>query len=73
MMVAHTTALTPREWQVLELIAQGHQLPGVAYELTISYCTARAHAHNIREKLHATTVAHAVFIAFVDTNSTFGV
>jgi len=71
-MVAHTTALTPREWEVLELIAQGHRLAEVATVLVISYGTAHCHASNIRRKLHATTAANAVYVAFVQQNSTFG-
>jgi ATP/maltotriose-dependent transcriptional regulator MalT len=68
-MTCESTTLTPREWQVLSLVAQGYQLPEVACELVISHHTARAHAHNLRLKLGASTIASAVYRAYVTPTS----
>lgn len=69
-MVAHTTALTPREWQVLELVAQGMQLGEVADVLCISYHTVRNHTRSIRLRLGGATPAHCVYLAMVVQAST---
>ena len=43
--------LTPREWEVAQLIARGYSTRAVADALTISGGTARAHVDRIRTKL----------------------
>ena len=43
--------LTPREWQVAELIARGYTNPQIAAELTITRETAKTHVSNILSKL----------------------
>ena len=43
--------LTPRERQVVELIARGYSYRRVAHELTVSTKTVGAHMHNIFRKL----------------------
>lgn len=43
--------LTPREWEVLELIQQGHTNHEIAKELTIEVGTVKNHVHNILRKL----------------------
>ena len=43
--------LTPREWQVLRLIAQGHTNQEIADELVIEVGTVKNHVHNILRKL----------------------
>ncbi|HEY0387109.1 MAG TPA: response regulator transcription factor [Gaiellales bacterium] len=45
--------LTRREWQVLELVAQGRTNRGVAGDLSISVQTVRTHVSNILAKLEA--------------------
>jgi predicted ATPase/DNA-binding CsgD family transcriptional regulator len=44
-------ALTPREWQVVELVASGHSNKAIAEELFISPATAARHVANIMAKL----------------------
>ncbi|MEN8171446.1 MAG: response regulator transcription factor [Chloroflexota bacterium] len=44
--------LTPREYQVLELVAQGLTNKGIAGELAISENTVRSHLRFILDKLH---------------------
>ncbi len=44
--------LTPREFQVLELVAQGRTNKGIAAELIISENTVRSHLRSIMDKLH---------------------
>lgn len=43
--------LTPREREVLQLIAEGHQNKGISEILQISIKTVRAHRNNIMQKL----------------------
>ena len=46
-------ALTPREREVLQLIAEGYTNQGIANELYISVKTVEAHKAHIMTKLHA--------------------
>jgi two-component system response regulator NreC len=46
-------ALTPREREVLQLIAEGYTNQGIANELYISVKTVEAHKAHIMSKLHA--------------------
>lgn len=48
----NTGGLSPRERQVLELLAKGHLYKEIADSLSISIGTVRQHIHNIYEKLH---------------------
>jgi DNA-binding NarL/FixJ family response regulator len=50
-----TENLTPREWEVLALIAQGYSDKEVASSLFISTETARTHVKSIYKKLHVST------------------
>lgn len=43
--------LSPREMDVLELVAQGHTNPEIAHQLSVSDNTIRFHMRNIFEKL----------------------
>jgi DNA-binding NarL/FixJ family response regulator len=52
--------LTPREQQVLELVAQGAHDRDVAEQLVLSATTAKTHMQNILKKLGARTRAEAV-------------
>lgn len=42
--------LTPREWEVLRLIAQGLSNPQIAQQLVLSVLTVKEYAHNIYVK-----------------------
>ena len=53
--VAEQGHLTPREREVMELLAQGKSLSGVAGELIIAEGTAKAHTRHIYEKLGINT------------------
>jgi len=44
--------LTPREVDVLRLVAQGMENPEMAEKLVISEATVRTHVSNIMSKLH---------------------
>ncbi len=55
--------LTPREREVLELIAQGANNPEIAQKLTISPKTARNHVSNIFSKLQVADRADAIIRA----------
>jgi two-component system NarL family response regulator len=49
---SNANLLTPREYQVLELVAQGLTNKGIANELVISENTVRSHLRFILDKLH---------------------
>ncbi len=53
-------ALTSREREVLELIAQGYGNQEIAQQLTIELGTAKNHVHNILDKLKVTSRKDAV-------------
>jgi DNA-binding NarL/FixJ family response regulator len=57
------TALTPRQKDVLELLARGLPNRQVARLLGISEWTVREHSHEARLSLGARNTAHAVAIA----------
>ena len=52
--------LTPRERQVLELVARGHPNKSIAYELRISEHTAKFHVGSLLAKLEAASRAEVV-------------
>ena len=54
-----TTALTPRQFQILDGFAKGHTTEGVANALGLSTETIRTHVKRILAKLDATTRAQA--------------
>jgi DNA-binding NarL/FixJ family response regulator len=55
--------LTPRERDVLALVAQGHGNREVARELGIAEETVKSYLSNVLQKLHANDRTHAVVIA----------
>lgn len=57
------TRLSPRERQILELLAHGCRATEVASELGLSPETVRTHVRNAMRKLEATTRVQAVAIA----------
>jgi DNA-binding NarL/FixJ family response regulator len=54
------TGLTPREQEVLELIAQGARDREIAERLVVTESTVKKHVQNILRKLHARNRAEAV-------------
>lgn len=55
--------LTPREIEVLRLVAQGHDTRAIAGELNIALTTARNHIQNILTRLEVHNRLRAVFVA----------
>lgn len=62
--------LTPREWEVLALIAQGHSDKEVANHLFISTETARSHVKSIYKKLQVSTRRAAAVCYFKHVRGT---
>jgi len=62
--------LSPRELEVLKLIAQGMSAPAIASRLQIATTTVRTHAQRLREKLdardRAQLVHHAMCLNLLD-------
>ena len=56
-------ALTPREREILQLIAEGNTNREIAEQLHISVKTAGVHRTNIMQKLHLTTMADLTLYA----------
>ena len=56
--------LTPREREVLQLVAAGHPNKQIAQTLDLSLATVRNHIHNILEKLGVHSKLEAVSLAF---------
>jgi DNA-binding NarL/FixJ family response regulator len=52
--------LTPRETQILELLAKGSLYKEIAWDLGIGFETVRSHIDNIYNKLHVRTRTEAV-------------
>jgi DNA-binding NarL/FixJ family response regulator len=57
------TALTPREREILALIAQGHANRTIAEKLVISERTARTHVSNVLGKLQLSSRTQAALLA----------
>jgi DNA-binding NarL/FixJ family response regulator len=55
--------LSPREREVMALLAEGLKGPQIAERLMISPATVRTHVENAMEKLEARTRVHAIAIA----------
>lgn len=55
-----TRQLSPREVQVLQMVAEGGQNVGIAHELGISPETVKAHVSRILDKFEADSRTHAV-------------
>jgi DNA-binding CsgD family transcriptional regulator len=58
--------VTPRELEVLALIADGHSTREIARRLWITEETVRTHVRRVLDRLDARTRAHAVSIAYQD-------
>jgi len=57
-------ALSPREWDILQGLAQGYLVKEIAEKLGIGFDTARTHIRRIYEKLHVHSRAQAVAKAY---------
>jgi NarL family two-component system response regulator LiaR len=55
--------LTPREWEVLDLMCAARDTHEIAEELELSIDTVRSHSHNILRKLGVGSRAEAVALA----------
>jgi NarL family two-component system response regulator LiaR len=55
--------LTPREWEVLELLVEGLTNPEIAQRLSVSRSTARAHVSSILSKLEVSNRGEAIALA----------
>jgi DNA-binding CsgD family transcriptional regulator len=68
--VSHPSAplrrVTPRELEVLALIAEGYSTREIARSLWITEETVRTHVRRTLDRLGARTRAHAVSIAYRD-------
>lgn len=58
--------LSPREAEVLSLLAAGRSIDEIAGELFLSPLTVRTHVRNARERIQARTTAHAIARAIED-------
>ncbi|MFD9885634.1 response regulator transcription factor [Streptomyces alboflavus] len=56
--------LTPRESEVIVLLAQGKSNAEVAEKLSVSLATVRSHVHHVLRKMGVSTRAQAVAIAY---------
>jgi DNA-binding CsgD family transcriptional regulator len=61
---ARTPALTPRQWELLRLVAAGHTNTQIARRLGLSEGTVRKHLENIYARLHVSSRTAAVTRAF---------
>jgi PAS domain S-box-containing protein len=62
---ARRSALSPRQREVLEMVAEGKTSTDIAERLVVSPETVRTHLRNARLKLGASTKAQAVALAMV--------
>ena len=60
---AEMLGLTPRQYEVLQLLARGLPLKSIAKELTISAATAKAHTETLYQRLNVHNRNEAVFAA----------
>ena len=52
--------VTPKERQVLQLIAEGKSSKEIATHLSISFHTVESHRKNLREKFEAHNIAEVI-------------
>jgi DNA-binding CsgD family transcriptional regulator len=57
-------SLTPRERQVMMMVARGYSTDEIARELTIGVATVRTHVYRLRCKLGARDKAQLVSFAY---------
>jgi FixJ family two-component response regulator len=63
MVRAHVAALTPREWQVFELVIRGKQNKQIALALGCTERTIKAHRHGVMEKMQVRSLPELVSLA----------
>jgi DNA-binding NarL/FixJ family response regulator len=61
-----TPQLTPRHWELLDLVAAGHTNAQIARRLGVSEGTVRKHLENIYNRLQVSSRTAAVTRAFPD-------
>ena len=59
-MTLHSRKLTPREREILELLARGHYYREIGDALEISVSTVRSHLHSVYRKLEVKSRTQAV-------------
>jgi ATP/maltotriose-dependent transcriptional regulator MalT len=59
-----TPALTPRQWDLLRLLASGHSNAEIARELVVSVGTVRKHLENVFSRLGVSNRTAAIAKAF---------
>lgn len=67
---AHAHRLTPREKEVLRLLAEDWTLPAISDHLCVSYATVRNHVQHILDKLGAHSTLEAVAQYLLDGQET---
>lgn len=67
------TPLTPRERQVLALLAQGLEASDVADRMTVTLDTVKCHSLRARRRLGARNTTHAVALAIATRQLPAGV
>ena len=60
---ARKAKVSPRELEVLALVADGSDNQEIAYLLGIKYQTVKTHLHNVVKKLEASNVTKAFMLA----------
>lgn len=55
--------LTPREAQVVRLVAKGHRYPEIASELCIELTTVKTHILNIKTRFEARNLQQVIAIS----------
>ena len=58
-----TSQLSPREREIMHLMAEGRTAEAIGEEITVSVETVRTHVRNVIRKLHARNRVHAIAIA----------
>ncbi len=64
--------LTPRQWELLRLLAAGHTNTQIARRLGVTEGTVRTHLENIYDRLHVSSRTAAVTRAFPDRAASSG-
>lgn len=62
--VSSTNRLSSREKDVLHWLVRGKSGPEIGIILGISTCTVRIHIQNLKRKMNAVNIPHAVYQAF---------
>jgi DNA-binding CsgD family transcriptional regulator len=58
-------ALSQREREVLQLVAEGFEIAAIAERLSLAYATVRTYLRSARSRLGARSAPHAVALALV--------